>query len=389
MSGPGADRPRLESPRRQTTAETMHVGFLWDASLFDYRGTLGNPYGGLLVEALQKHGLTFERLEYRSAPVGDRDAAAVGAVWLWRNRGRVRLLHFHWTAGFYAANRALGAWLRLLRFSLLVAFARLLGYRIVWTLHNLLPHERPHRGVDVASRFALALLAHAIICHCEYARRAFRRRFWRRRNIHVIPHGSFMAPYPNQISRAEARERLGLPADAFVFVAFGNIRGYKGHQDLCVAFGRLPGDDLRLLIAGQIHPLYAGAFGPQAVHDPRVLWHDGKVPIDELQVYFNAADVAVFAYRDALTSGALINALGFAKPVIASRVGCIPELLNTPEIGVLVPPGDVAALTGAMRAARDWDLAPRGAAAQARARELDWDQIALQTLAAYGRKPRP
>ena len=87
MSGPGADRPRLESPRRQTTAETMHVGFLWDASLFDYRGTLGNPYGGLLVEALQKHGLTFERLEYRSAPVGDRDAAAVGAVWLWRNRG--------------------------------------------------------------------------------------------------------------------------------------------------------------------------------------------------------------------------------------------------------------------------------------------------------------
>ena len=113
------------------------------------------------------------------------------------------------------------------------------------------------------------------------------------------------------------------------------------------------------------------------------------VPIDELQIYFNAADVAVFAYRDALTSGALINALGFAKPVIASRVGCIPELLNTPEIGVLVPPGDVAALTDAMRAARDWDLASRGAAAQTRARELDWDQIALQTLAAYGRKPRP
>ena len=89
------------------------------------------------------------------------------------------------------------------------------------------------------------------------------------------------------------------------------------------AFKGLEGDHLRLVVAGQRHQFYEGVVGNEAVGDARVLMHEGKVPIDKLQVYFHAGDVAVFPYRDALTSGAIITALGFGCPIIATRVGCI------------------------------------------------------------------
>ena len=359
----------------------MRIGMFAGPHVFDYRSSNENPYGALLVEALQKRGLTVERLQYQAR---DDDAHVVDAGWLWRNRGRFQALHLQWIFGVYLADSALLAWLRLIRFAARLALARLLGYRVVWTLHNLLPHERPYRGIDVASRLFMAVLASAIICHCEFARRAFARRFARRRQVYAIPHGNFIAPYPNEISRDQARARLAIPPDAFVYVALGIIRHYKGYDDLCEAFRRLPGDHLRLVIAGYVHHSFDVGIGRECERDERVRWIEGTVPNAEMQIYMNAADVGMFPYRDALTSGAVINALGFAKPIIATRLGCIPEVLGDSGAGEMVPPGDVDALAAAMREAQTWDLAARGAAAQRRARELDWDSIAGRTLVAYG-----
>ncbi len=361
----------------------MHVAISWDPSLFDFRRQLGNPYGGLLVEAMQRYGFTFELFPGR-VPT-DPSNLKFGPLWVWRNRRRVQVLHLHWLAGVSATPTAREAWLRFAGLALTLTLARLLGMRVVWTLHNMLPHERPHRGVDVAGRWLMAAVANAIICHCRYAARVYARRFKRRRGLHVIPHGTFQDVYPAELSRADARRELGIPDDAFVFVSFGNIRGYKGHDDMLEAFRKLQGDELRLVVAGRRHRWYDGAVGTGPIDDPRVLVAEGRVPIDKLQLYFNAGDVAVFPYREALTSGALITALGFGRPVIATRVGCIPELLGGSDAGQMVPPGDVPAMRAAMHAARTWDIAQRSSAARAIADSLGWDAIARQTTAAYGR----
>jgi glycosyltransferase involved in cell wall biosynthesis len=358
----------------------MRVAFSWDPSLFNYRNMLGNPYGGLLVEALQRHGYSFELISLY--PTGD--TPSVNLRWVWRNRHRVQGIHLHWLLGVTNTATATRAWVRMGFFAASLLLARLLGYRVIWTLHNMLPHERPHWGVDVVGRYVMALLANSIICHCEYAARAYTRRFIRRRNLYVIPHGDFRRAYPADVSREEARRELGIPQDAFVYTSFGNIRGYKGHDDMLEAFQGLQGDHLRLVVAGQRHQFYDGLVGNEPMGDPRVLMHEGKVPIDKLQIYFHACDVAVFPYRDALTSGAIITALGFGCPIIATRVGCIPELLDDTGAGVLVPPGDVEAIGAAMRDAQDWNLAERTQAAHNVADELGWDRIARQTMEAYG-----
>ena len=362
----------------------MRVGFFWDASLFDYRNILGNPYGGSLVEALQPHGYTFERLSLGHKDREDPGAAECSLGWVWRNRGRVHALHLHWLQGVVSAPTALGAWFRFATFAATMVLARLLGYQIVWTLHNMLPHERAHRGVDVAGRYLMVLLANSIICHCQFAADEFGRRFRRRRNMYVIPHGNFRSAYPSTLERDEARSEIGIDPDAFVYVSFGNIRGYKGHDDMLTAFHQLKGERLRLLVVGQMHYSYSGPMGQGPLDDPRVIVIEGKVPIDKLQLYFAAADVAVFPYRDALTSGALITALGFGRPVIATHVGCIPELVEESDAGMLLSPGDVQALAEAMEQAQEWDIEARSRSAHAIADRLGWAEIALQTMEAYG-----
>ena len=161
----------------------MHVGFVWDSSLFDYRNMMGNPYGGSLVEALQPHGYTFELLNYVDEP--STGVAGFSARWAWLNRNRVQAVHLHWLAGFVSADTTLGAWRRLFGLAVALILARVLGYRIIWTLHNMLPHERPHRGVDVVGRYLMAALASAIICHCRYAAKEFSRRFYKIGRAHV------------------------------------------------------------------------------------------------------------------------------------------------------------------------------------------------------------
>jgi glycosyltransferase involved in cell wall biosynthesis len=360
----------------------MHVGFVWDSSLFDYRNMMGNPYGGSLVEALQPHGYTFELLNYVDEP--STGVAGFSARWAWLNRNRVQAVHLHWLAGFVSADTTLGAWRRLFGLAVALILARVLGYRIIWTLHNMLPHERPHRGVDVVGRYLMAALASAIICHCRYAAKEFSRRFYRRRGLHVIPHGNFRSAYPSSITREDARAGLSIPSNAFVYLSFGNIRGYKGHDDMVDAFCELPGEHLRLVIAGSRHTSYTGPMGPGNEIDKRIVWIEDKIPIDDLQRYFNAADVAVFPYRDALTSGALITSLGFGRPVIATRVGCIPEVLETSDAGHMVPPADIAALRRAMAEAQGWDIAARSRSAHAVADQLGWEPIAELTMRAYG-----
>ncbi len=87
-----------------------------------------NPYQHLLTAALARHDV--QVLHLKTMP---------SAAWLRREQGRVQVLHLHWLYGLYMNRyRTPLTWPRFLaRFAL----ARRLGYRIVWTAHNILPHR--------------------------------------------------------------------------------------------------------------------------------------------------------------------------------------------------------------------------------------------------------
>jgi glycosyltransferase involved in cell wall biosynthesis len=337
-----------------------------------------NPYGGLLARALAPHGIALE------------SGWTIDPDWVRAQHARgVQLLHLNWLHRFYADPDPN---VRRERFRTLVTslvLARRLGMRLVWTMHNLFPHEVQDTRLDRRARRLVCTLAHAVIVHCQRAAELLAQHFGRRHDVHVIPHGHFMDVYPNTVGRAAAREALGVPPDGFVYVFLGYVRAYKGVERLLELFETLPDARLRLVIAGRVHSSYRGPLpdAAGAMRDPRILFRPGQVPIDELQVYFNAADAAVLPFVDALTSGSAITALGFGCPIVVPNVGCLTELVGDGRCGVLYDGLQPDALRRAMEEVQARSGSTARERARSRARELGWEGIAEQTLNAYGMAP--
>jgi len=75
---------------------------------------------------------------------------------------------------------------------------------------------------------------------------------------------------------------------------------------------------------------------------------DQYVPNEEVEKYFMAADVVVLPYLSATQSGIVQIAFGFDKPVIVTRVGGLPDVVEDGVSGYVVTPGDPGALSEAM-----------------------------------------
>lgn len=348
----------------------MDVVFCWEQAGLSW--DKANPYGALLAQALEKQEVHLEA------------GVALEREWLWENRRRVSILHLNWPQFFYRGEDGFEAWhARFTRFVEALYYARHLGYGIVWTLHNLYPHEQPYPEIDRIGRLIVADLADAVIGHCAHALELAREHFYRTDRIYVIPHGHFIDAYPNEISRSEARAQLGIGAEQFVYVFVGNLRQYKGVETLLDTFARLPGDDVTLLMATRARDTYgcqvldrAHAMGRTSVHTAEMF------PNEAFQVFLNAADVAALPFTDMLTSGSAILALSFGVPVLLPAIGCLPELLREGG-GILYDPAPPDALLTAMTAARRLDLPSERRRAYEVARSLGWDAIATQTRQVY------
>ena len=197
--------------------------------------------------------------------------------------------------------------------------------------------------------------------------------------IDVVPHGILgRASIDGDISRFEPG----------TFLFFGRIEPYKGLRYLLDAGDllRARGHDFRLVVAGT---------GSDLEHQRKRIASSAWVELTERHIsaaelpgLFRRAMVVVLPYTDASQSGVGAMAFAHSRPVIATSVGDVPDVVIDGETGLLVPPRDVKALADAMekllveRELRD-SLA-RGAARTAK-EKLSWPRIADMTDGAYRR----
>lgn len=154
------------------------------------------------------------------------------------------------------------------------------------------------------------------------------------------------------IPRNEARAKLGLPSDAPVVLFFGFVRRYKGLRYLLEAMRaareRLPG--IRLLVVGEFwedERPYRELIHLLGLKDAVQLYNQ-YIPNDQVAVYFSAADVVALPYLEATQSGVAQLAIGFERPIIATNVGGMAEVVHDNETGFVVPPGNSQALAEAI-----------------------------------------
>jgi beta-1,4-mannosyltransferase len=333
--------------------------------------TNNNPYGTLLCEALERRGVAVEfTVDF------DED-------YLRRNRGRVDVLHFNWPHHDYYHDDAAIMERRMRVFIGNLQLARDLGYKVVWTAHNLYPHNRTHQDLDHECRLALCRIATAVIAHCTAAAGAVASTFGRADRLFTIPHGNFIDVYQGVLGREAARAALGVPAGAFAYGFFGSIQPYKGVEALIDGVARLPGDDAWLLASGSGVADYLETVRARAADHPRIVLRTyARAPSEDIALIMRASDVVVLPFVATMTSGTLMLALSWGRPVIAPALGCLPETVS-PEAGILYDPATPDALFRALMAIRERDLETAASAALDCARRFDWDRIAGLTLEAY------
>jgi len=333
-----------------------------------------NPYGPLLARAMAKKGVHLELGDY-----------AFEKAYLTEKRKTNDVLHINWLHHFYRAEDLQTSVKRLNDFVERLNFAKYLGYRVVWTMHNFYPHERPFPELDHLAQLSMCRLADHVVAHCGYAADLARTHFYRTKNLHVIPHGNYIDAYPNIVSRSEARQKLDIADDAFVYLFVGNARPYKGIERLIKAFEKVVDEKsiLLLMMRSGLNIEYADEIKAQVKDDDRILaFTNPFFERDAFQMYLNAADVAVLPFVDVLTSGSALLALSFGKPLVVPHIGCLPELVDD-SMGRLFDPKDVDGLAKAMEDIRERDGKVLSAAAYQRAQLLHWDGIADRLVVLY------
>jgi len=217
-------------------------------------------------------------------------------------------------------------------------------------------------GTDVELARRARLLARSIVRRarlvvCASSALAEEARLLGAGEVRVIPSG---VDIPAEVGRETSPPEV---------LYVGRLSPEKGILDLVTAADGMP-----LIVAGD---------GPLRDRVPGAL---GFVPHHELSaLYARAAVVACPSRREGF-GVACADAMAHGRPVVASAVGGLLDLVIDGETGLLVPPGDVERLRAALQHLLD-DAESRGrmgGAARARARELlSWERVTSATLAAY------
>jgi len=268
----------------------------------------------------------------------------------------------------------------------LLPLRRLAHRPLVYTVHDLLPHELvPGDEAPGAAQRALWRAIYrtpaALIAHTSCDARALRADFAvDPARIHHLPHGNFA------YLRAH-RPPPEVPADVLFF---GLVGRYKGLDVLLRALpairAAIPG--VRLRVVGRPHGDLAEEralvrqLGLEGAVELRLGWvEEATIP-----ALFAAARVVALPYRRISQSGVVVAAFTFGRPVVASEVGGLGELLRDAGGGLLVPPEDAPALARALiEVLTDDALAERlGRAGRAWAEaRLRWEDVAAATVAIY------
>lgn len=185
---------------------------------------------------------------------------------------------------------------------------------------------------------------------------------------------------------AGARERLGWAADERVALFVGNLVPTKGLGTLVEAFEKLAERDacdrLVLVGAGPLEADLRSWVGSCGVAD-RVTFA-GLVSADQVATHMAAADVLVLPSRAEGLGLVLYEAMACGTPCVATRVGGIPEVLDAPSCGRLVPPDDAPALAAAIAEVVEAGRQSFSAACMAAAADAGADRQAERFVEALG-----
>lgn len=337
-----------------------------------------NKYIDCLWSSVSSYGVGIEKLKLDLRFVKFKAAHKSGEV-----------IHIHWVESlcrFRVGSNIKYSWRFLLQNLRRLIYLKSQGYQLIWTVHNTLAHECSSPVIEITFRWVLRYICNDILVMSEYGRREFAHMYGRIKRVHIIPHGNYIGSYPNQVSRTDARHKLGITSDKKVLLYFGMVRRYKGIDNLIAMFNQLKDSDVVLLIAGsrRYDPDLCAKIEEAANLDSRILLRLEFVPDEDIQLYMNACDWVVLPYQKILNSASVMLALSFARPVIVPQRGTITELISDGKHGYsYVRDSDLGTALNRALATPSEQWKQMCSKAYALAQKHDWSMIGAQLYQIY------
>lgn len=152
----------------------------------------------------------------------------------------------------------------------------------------------------------------------------------------LLPHPVY-SNFGDLVEKTQAKAHLNITAEK-VILFFGFIRDYKGLDTLLLAISKLKNRNIKLLIAGEFYSdkeKYLEIIKENNLTDSIIMKTD-FIPTTEVKYYFSACDAVILPYKSATQSGIVQIAVNFQKPVIATDVGGLGEVIINNETGFIV-----------------------------------------------------
>lgn len=275
-----------------------------------FKNRYQNPYNWLLYSSMAKLGVKVEELS---------------PLKLLLNRYDV--VHLHWPVEtIVRTQHLLVAWIRVLMFIGLLRWQRWRGSTIVWTIHDQRPHVLLHPKLAQRCEAWLIESVDALVNLCAVSQQIMSEqhpKLAKKLNF-IIPHGHYRDSYPNQISKIEAKAYLKLPQNSRVLLYLGYISPYKNVPLLIQEFSQIQDSEFILVIAGKPDDEFLEQ-KIKANANSHVHLHLRFIHDEDLQIFYNAADLVVLPFQATLNSGSVLLALSFSRPVLVPHIGAFPE----------------------------------------------------------------
>ncbi len=265
----------------------------------------------------------------------------------------------------------------------LMELLRLTSLPRVLTVHDAIPHSEGGSGTNTSEerlRERMRSGATHITVHGQSCIADFRRASPDYGGeITSSMHGVLMVPPEDSAAIKPSKGRI---------LFFGRMWAYKG-LDVFL-------DSIDLLVKRGVHhqAIVAGRgpemtrLGGRMAGMPSINAIDSYISPADTSALFRSAEVVALPYKDASQSGVLASAFGNRRPVVASATGGIPDVVTDGVNGLLVPPGDAAALADALErvlTSRPLAASLAEGASQTAAGSLNWDHIADGLYTSYRR----
>lgn len=215
---------------------------------------------------------------------------------------------------------------------------KLLKSKVLYICHNAFPHERFPMD-KFLTKIALQP-ANYFVTHSNSDADDLKTMI-KDPKVSITVHPAYNFFKQTDMSKKEAREKLNLKDQEKVILFFGLVREYKGLKHLLNAMKLIKEKlDVKLLVAGDFagnREEYDKLIEENSI-GKNVYITDGHIPIGEVEKFFAACDMVILPYESATQSGVIQVAYSFDKPVLATRVGGLPDVVFDMETGYLVEP---------------------------------------------------